>query len=320
MDPEAADLRRQESEAANASKTETEEGEEGNEPIEYEKETVLYKRSDYLGQKKTIHLLYDVDMLIEATALHPDGTEEPLMRYELNGISKIMEKEVMKKETTTRPKLSLSFELSRSHLILLNSAKIAVDETVLEEIEPPKVEKEEEEKEDSKDEPAEGEDVERTQEEETTEADSEEEQKSDEADTEAESTEESTESEEVAVEKEYREKIVPHTFTVDDINETPIGARLLTKDQKKQARKRISALDQRDKDKQMADEAKNAYESLIYSMRDWLRDDDNQVYVDEADREALLQKLEDGEEWLYDEGSNVSHSKYQEKSYELTSE
>jgi len=68
----------------------------------------------------------------------------------------------------------------------------------------------------------------------------------------------------------------------------------------------------------LSDEAKNAFESLIYSLRDWLRDDDNEKYVDEAEREALFTKLDDGEEWLYDEGANVSYTKYQEKSYELT--
>jgi len=35
--------------------------------IVYDKETMLYKRSDYLGQKKTIHLFYDVSMRIDAT-------------------------------------------------------------------------------------------------------------------------------------------------------------------------------------------------------------------------------------------------------------
>ena len=96
--------------------------------------------------------------------------------------------------------------------------------------------------------------------------------------------------------------------------------RLLTKDQKKDASKRIKALQKRDEDKFMADEAKNTYESQIYAMKDWLRDEDNEKYILEADREALLQKLDDGDEWLYDEGSQVHHTKYQERSYELTKE
>jgi len=70
----------------------------------------------------------------------------------------------------------------------------------------------------------------------------------------------------------------------------------------------------------MTDEAKNKYESLIYSLRDWLRDEDNEKYVESADKEALLTKLDEGEEWLYDEGSSVKYTVYQERSYELTKE
>lgn len=124
-DPAAADLKKQ---AA------VDSGEAEDERIVYEKETVLYKRSDYLGQKKTIHLAYDVGMKIVATALHPDGTEEELMVFGLTDIDKIMDKDVMKKETTTRPKVSLSFELSRSHLFRLISAKVNAVETKMEEV------------------------------------------------------------------------------------------------------------------------------------------------------------------------------------------
>ena len=42
--------------------------------------------------------------------------------------------------------------------------------------------------------------------------------------------------------------------------------------------------------------------------------------MDEDEQQALLTKLDEGEEWLYDDGANVSHTKYQEKSYELTVE
>ena len=42
--------------------------------IEYNKDVVLYKRSDYLGQKKTIHLEYDRNMLITASLENDDGS------------------------------------------------------------------------------------------------------------------------------------------------------------------------------------------------------------------------------------------------------
>lgn len=124
------------------------EQDETDEPIEYEKETILYKRSDYLGQKKTIHLAYDVDMNIEATAIYDDGREELLTTIDINDISTIMEGKVFKEGNITKPKVSLSFELSRSNIFQLLSAKISVDETVLEEVIPEEPEKKEEDKED----------------------------------------------------------------------------------------------------------------------------------------------------------------------------
>ena len=75
LDPEVADLKRQEAAAIETDESEDGEGKD-DDRITYEKETTLYKRSDYLGQKKTIHVAYDVNMLIEVTAVHPDGSEE----------------------------------------------------------------------------------------------------------------------------------------------------------------------------------------------------------------------------------------------------
>ena len=51
-----------------------------------------------------------------------------------------------------------------------------------------------------------------------------------------------------------------------------------------------------------------------------MRDESNFVYVKEEDRERLLQKCEDSEEWLYDEGASVGYKVYQAKHYELLSE
>lgn len=274
MDAEAADVKKQAAAVA-AEGQETED-----EPIEYEKETVLYKRSDYLGQKKTIHLAYDVNMLIEATAVWPCGHEEELIRFELADLGKLIDDQNLAEKNTTRPKVSLAFELTRSHLFQLNSAKINYEETTVEEI---IVEKKEEKKE-KKDE-EEGDKAA----EETDDA------QADEASTDAteEKTEETADAEteveaEAEPEKEYKQVVTPKTFTCHDIRDTPYNVRLLSDDQKKDAKKRIKELDQRDKDKQMADEAKNSYESMIYALRDWLRDDVNEKYVDETEKNDLL--------------------------------
>jgi len=54
-----------------------------------------------------------------------------------------MDYEVVKKEGSSKPKVSLTFELSRSQIFSLQKAQVSVDELVREEIKPKKVEKEE---------------------------------------------------------------------------------------------------------------------------------------------------------------------------------
>ena len=231
LDPEVAEAKRQ---AASESSADSGEDEDA---IVYDKETVLYKQSDYLGQKKTIHLFYDVNMRIEATALHPDGSEEELAVFELQDIDKIMEKEVMQKETTTKPKVSLSFELSRSNLFQLNAAKVNADETVLEEVVPEETDDSDKKKTSSKDDDVESEDKEVEDESETKSEDDASESKDEDA-----SGEDDAE-ETAAKEPEYVEKIVPHSFDVNKIVENLPGLRLLSDDAKKAARKRIKELD-----------------------------------------------------------------------------
>jgi hypothetical protein len=45
------------------------EGDDCEKPVSYEKEVVLYKKTDYLGNKKTINLIYDRGMQIDIYAL-----------------------------------------------------------------------------------------------------------------------------------------------------------------------------------------------------------------------------------------------------------
>lgn len=148
-----------------AETVDTPEGEEagdGEKPISYEKEVVLYKKTDYLGQKKTINVIYDKGMNIDAYAVREverEGEEpqvifEPLVSYNLPELDEIAKKDVVLKEGSTKPKVSLNFELTRSHLFKLKGATVSVDETVIEEIIPEKSEEEtkDEEKAETKDE------------------------------------------------------------------------------------------------------------------------------------------------------------------------
>jgi len=134
-----------------------------------------------------------------------------LITYKLPELDEIAKKDVVVKEGSTKPKVSLNFELTRSHLFNLKSASVSVDETIIEEIIPEK--KKEEKLEESEDEAKEGEAE--PSEVKTNESE--------------EPSEESDNKEEEEAEKEFRELIENQTFPLE-IDETLHGCRLLNKD------------------------------------------------------------------------------------------
>jgi hypothetical protein len=105
--------------------------------ITYNKETTLFKSdSDYLGQKKTINMFYDRNMRVEIFATSEGEDDTLLAYYLLEDIEEIAGSAAAKKEDSTTPKVSLSFELSRSHILALSKAEVKFDETVVEEVIP----------------------------------------------------------------------------------------------------------------------------------------------------------------------------------------
>ena len=78
-------------------------------------------------------------MRIEVYALKDvEGQEEPQkelqVTYTLPNLDEIGKNEVALKEGSTKPKVTLNFELNRSHLFKLKSASAAIDEKVIEEV------------------------------------------------------------------------------------------------------------------------------------------------------------------------------------------
>jgi hypothetical protein len=111
------------------------------------------------------------------------------------------------KDGSTKPKVSLSFELNRSHILRLTKVSAEIIETKIEEVTPKKEEKKEkkdEEKEEKKEEETakEGEDSEKKEE-------STEEAKSEEPVKEGEDAEKKVEEE---PKKEFKTSTVPHTY------------------------------------------------------------------------------------------------------------
>lgn len=260
--------------------------EEDSAEITYKKDFTLFKTSDYLGAKKTIALSYDRNMKIDVYAVHPSKDEQHLATYVIDEIDAIAKNDIATKEGSTTPKLTLKFELTRSHLLQIEKAELKIEEYVRTEVKQPEKDSDETEK---------------TEEEN------------------AEVSDEAEKVEEVAaeeVEPVFEEKMVPHNYPLF-ANETLHDVRLLSKENKKAAKDRIKALEKRDNDKFRTDEAKNTFESLIYEFRGWLNDDENQVYEEASEIEKLVDLCNSGEEWLYDAGDEVGYKEYQTKGYEL---
>jgi len=151
-----------------------------------------------------------------------DGTEEAELftTYTLSELAEIANNTIAIKEDSTKPKVSLSFELNRSHILKLIKVSAEIVETRVEEIKPKKEEKKEEEdkkaddKKDDKD----------------AKTESKEEPKSD--DTKTDEKKEEAKKEEPKVEepkKEFKTSKVPHTYSVI-IKEKLNGVRLLDED------------------------------------------------------------------------------------------
>lgn len=85
----------------------------------------------------------------------------------------------------------------------------------------------------------------------------------------------------------------------------------------KEAKNRMKWYKSRDEDKIKTDEAKNTFESLVYTFRGWLREEDNEPYVEEEQREQWIEKLNEMEDWLYEDGADANYTVYRKKKDEL---
>jgi hypothetical protein len=77
---------------------------------------------------------------------------------------------------------------------------------------------------------------------------------------------------------------------------------------------------QRDEDKIKTDIAKNDFEAMIYKLKDFLNEDENHKYVDEAKRLIYIEQLSELEDWLYDEGADMNYTVYDNKAKNLTND
>lgn len=251
------------------------------EGIEYSKEYDLYKSTDFYGQKKSVSLSYDHDMLIKLF-----DQDKELVSFTIKGIKEIAHGEQNKDKDLGTPKVNLSFELSRSGLVFLTKAELKIEETytvkvnVTKEAEVKEGEKKEESSEENKDE---------------------------------------TESkEEVEVETKEEQKKRTNSYPLASIETEYTGPKTLSPEQQKDAKARLKKYDQRDLNKIKLDKAMSDFESFIFELREYLNDDANEIYIDKAEKEEWLVKLVEHEDWIMDgDTSSADHKVFNDKTDEM---
>lgn len=87
--------------------------------------------------------------------------------------------------------------------------------------------------------------------------------------------------------------------------------------QMRQAKSRNKWYTKRDENKIKRDIAMNDFESTIYAMKDWLREDENFPYVKEDVRDTYMEQLTEMEDWLYEDGANQNHTVYEKKTKDM---
>jgi hypothetical protein len=92
----------------------------------------------------------------------------------------------------------------------------------------------------------------------------------------------------------------------------------MTEDQLRVGKARLKWYKERDEDKIKTDIAKNDFESMIYKLKDWLREEENWPYIKEDARESYMERLSEMEDWLYEDGADMNYTVYQDKAKNLT--
>lgn len=80
---------------------------------------------------------------------------------------------------------------------------------------------------------------------------------------------------------------------------------------------RIAELDIKDSRKKLREESRNALETFVYRVQDFLYNDVVEIIATEADIEKFRERLSEVSDWLYDEGEHADTPLYTSKLKEL---
>ncbi|KAF7732747.1 Hypoxia up-regulated protein 1 [Apophysomyces ossiformis] len=99
----------------------------------------------------------------------------------------------------------------------------------------------------------------------------------------------------------------------------PTGATPMSSEEKVEVKQRIKDLDMLDKKRRLREESRNALESFVYRVQDFLYDSTVELVSTEEERTTLQEQLSETSDWLYDEGEHAETAAYIERLAKLQS-
>ncbi|KUF75735.1 Heat shock 70 kDa protein 17 [Phytophthora nicotianae] len=263
------------------------------------KRAALFSESHRLGLRKSVSFSHSKDVSCtfryDKPSMLPAGVSVQIAKFNITGVEKFAAR--MAEKNLGEPKVTLSFELDSNGIAQIAKAEATLEEEVEVEV---VVKKEKKSKKTKK---------------EDSSADS----------SEAGDEEEAEEKPETRMEKQiktHREKLT--VVRAHETREPEEGMSVLSMSEavKKESMRMLNEMEKADNKRRADLEAKNNLETFIYKAHDALsaqESDIKQVTVPEQ-IESLQTKLDETEEWLYDDGDKVEAAEYKKKMDSLDSD
>ncbi|KAI9021643.1 Hsp70 protein-domain-containing protein [Phycomyces nitens] len=260
--------------------------------------TTIFKEFGSIGTRKIVTFKRTSDFEFELVYGKHAGKEnlDKIAKIKVTGLTDAVEKYSEEiKAAENPPKVRVTIEMSDSGLISVPEASVSIEigegkSTFSEKVKSFFGSKEE--KDSSKDEPLEHLEVDGQNNHSTV-------------DNDAESSQNNTTKIPAVPVKEKEPTVTKIGLALEYI---PTGPLPMSKAQKSEAAKRIKALDTLDELRRLREESRNALESSVYRLQDFLYDDTVGIVSTEEEQETLREHLSEISDWLYDEGEHAETS------------
>ncbi|DAZ96259.1 TPA: hypothetical protein N0F65_012562 [Lagenidium giganteum] len=279
------------------------------------KRAALFSEKSRLGLRKAVSFSHTQD--ISATFRYdkpsslPAGISAHIAKFNITGIEEFANKN--KDKDLGEPKVTLSFELDSNGIIRIVKAEATLEEEIEVEVEVKKDDKKKAKKDKKKDDKK---------------KDDKKDDKDDKKDAKEDDDEEAEEKEEEPAKEFVKEKrIKTHRAALSvklahETHDSGLSVLPMSVTDKKDSIRMLREMEQADNQRKANLEAKNRLETFVYTARDALsakEEQVSQVTVPEQ-VESLSTKLEETEDWLYDDGDKVEAAEYNKRIKLLSAE